>query len=121
MDDCKTADLAGWFKKIKALLSVNTDIKKNLITVGIEHKKPEIAQQFVDYYLTELSISLREEVLRDASENMRFFEEQIERTTDPLLKEKIYALLAKEIEKETFARAQKYYGFFGLGSAYCAG
>jgi hypothetical protein len=31
-----------------------------------------------------------------------------------LLKEKIYALLAKEIEKETFANAQKYYGFLVL-------
>jgi len=31
-----------------------------------------------------------------------------------LLKEKIYALLAREIEKETFAKAQKYYGFLLL-------
>ena len=110
----KQPTLQDGLKKIKALLSVKTDTKKNLITVCIEDKKPEITKQFVDYYLTELSASLREEVLRDASENMRFFEEQIERTTDPLLKEKIYALLAKEIEKETFAKAQKHYGFLVL-------
>jgi LPS O-antigen subunit length determinant protein (WzzB/FepE family) len=61
-----------------------------------------------------LSDSLRKEVIRDAVENMHFFNEQLEKTHDPLLKEKIYALLAKEIEKETFARAQKYYGFLVL-------
>ena len=110
----KSPTVQDGLRKIKALLRVKTDTKKSLITVSIEHKKPEIAKQFVDYYLTELSNSLREEVLRDASENMRFFEKQIEKTTDPLLKEKIYALLVKEIEKETFAKAQKYYGFMIL-------
>jgi uncharacterized protein involved in exopolysaccharide biosynthesis len=110
----KPPTMQDGLRKIKALLSVKTDTKKSLITVGIEHKNPETAKKIVDYYLTELSNSLREEVLRDATENMRFFEEQIERTVDPLLKEKIYALLAKEIEKETFAKAQKYYGFLVL-------
>ena len=106
--------LQDGLKNITALLNVSTDIKKGTIVVAFENEDPETAKKVVDYYLTELSSSLREEVLRDATENMRFFTEQIERTTDPLLKEKIYALLAKEIEKETFAKAQKYYGFLVL-------
>ncbi|MFH2047499.1 MAG: hypothetical protein ABIK92_20405 [Pseudomonadota bacterium] len=64
-----------------------------------------------DYYLTELSETLREEVLKDSKENQHFFNEQLNKTSDALLKEKIYNLLAREIEKETFALAQKYYGF----------
>ena len=40
--------------------------------------------------------------------------QQLEKTSDLLLKAKISELLAKEIEKETFARAQKYYGFIIL-------
>jgi uncharacterized protein involved in exopolysaccharide biosynthesis len=110
----KPPTLQDGLNKIKALLSVKTEIGKSLITVGIEHENPEIAKELVDYYLKELSTRLREEVLQDATENTRFFREQLERTIDPLLKEKIYALLAKEIEKETFAKAQKYYGFLVL-------
>ena len=53
-------------------------------------------------------------MLKDAAENMRFFRKQLEKTIDSLLEEKIYSMLAKEIEKETFARAQKYYSFFVL-------
>lgn len=53
-------------------------------------------------------------MLKDADQNQRFFREQLNRTSDALLKEKIYALLAKEVEKETFARAQKYYSFLVL-------
>ena len=37
--------------------------------------------------------------------------EQKEKTSDVLLKEKIYALLAKEIEEQTFASAQNPYSF----------
>ena len=65
----------------------------------------------VEYFLIELSESLREETLKDAEENQRFLKRQLEKTPDVLLKEKIYVLLAKEIEKETFASAQKYYSF----------
>jgi uncharacterized protein involved in exopolysaccharide biosynthesis len=107
----KPPTLQDGLKKINVLLRVKKDIKKRLITVSFDHEQAETAKKIVDLYLTELSTSLREEVLQDATENMRFFREQLERSTDPILKEKIYALLAKEIEKETFAKAQKYYGF----------
>jgi LPS O-antigen subunit length determinant protein (WzzB/FepE family) len=68
----------------------------------------------VDHYISELSESLREDTLEDAAENERFLQEQLESTSDPLLKVKISELLAKEIEKETFARAQKHYSFIVL-------
>ena len=59
----------------------------------------------------ELSEFLRQETLKDSQENQRFLSAQLDRTSDLILKEKIYALLTKEIEKETFARAQKPYSF----------
>ena len=70
-----------------------------------------MAKRFVDYYLTTLSASMRAEVLRDTAENRRFLEKQLGRIRDPLIVEKIYALLAAQIEKDTFARGQKYFGF----------
>jgi len=95
-------------------LTVRVDIKKNTIQLGFDHEDPKTAKRIVDNYLTELSEVLREEVLQDAAENMRFFRKQLEKTVDSLLQEKIYSMLAKEIEKETFARAQKYYSFLVL-------
>ena len=103
------------YKLIKdGLLKVTRDRKTDVITVSIEHKNPQFARSVADYYLTELSEGLRAKVLKDAQENMRFLKEQLDRTTDPLLREKIYGMLAKEIEKDTFARAQTYYGFYVL-------
>ncbi len=103
----------GW-EAMEEALSVNVDTTKGSITVGFEHEAPETAKNIMDYYLTALSEVLREEVLQDAKENMRFFKKQLEQTSDTLLQDKLYSLLAKEIEKETFARAQKYYGFLVL-------
>ncbi len=103
----------GW-KAMQGQLTVKVDIKNNTITISFDHKDPETAKKFVDYYLSELSEVLREEVLQDAAENMRFFRKQLEKTVDTLLIEKIYTMLAKEIEKETFAKAQKSYSFLVL-------
>jgi uncharacterized protein involved in exopolysaccharide biosynthesis len=102
------------YKVITGMMKVTRDRKTNMITLSIEHKDPEFARSMAEYYITELSEDLRTEVLKDAQENMKFLNEQLERTTDPLLREKIYNMLAKEIEKHTFAKAQKYYGFYVL-------
>ena len=93
------------------MLTVNVDTEQGTLTLSFDHEDPETAKNFVEYFLLELSEALREEVIRDAAENMRFFQEQINKISDPLLREKIYTLLAREIEKDTFARAQKYYSF----------
>ena len=98
----------------KKMLTVARDRKTDVLTIKFDHEDPNFAKIMADNYLTELSESLREETLKDAAENRRFLQEQIEQTSDPLLKVKISDLLAKEIEKETFARAQKYYGFIVL-------
>jgi uncharacterized protein involved in exopolysaccharide biosynthesis len=96
------------------MLSVSRDRKTDVLTIQFDDEDPKFSRDMVDYYLTELSESLREETLKDAGENKRFLAKQLESTSDVLLKEKISSLLAKEIEKETFARAQKYYSFIVL-------
>ncbi len=102
------------WKALQGSLTIKVDMKKRTLCLAFDHKDPAIAKNFLDYYITELSEILREEVLQDAAENMHFFRKQLEKTIDPLLQEKIYAMLAKEIEKETFARAQKRYSFLVL-------
>jgi len=99
------------YKSLMGMLTVSKDRKTEVLKVQFDHKDPKFAKEMVDRYLKELSESLREETLKDAEENQRFFQAQIERTPDVLLRDKIYALLAREIEKETFARAQKFYSF----------
>jgi uncharacterized protein involved in exopolysaccharide biosynthesis len=96
------------------MLNVSREGTTNVLTIKFDHEDPRFAKIMVDHYLTELSESLREETLKDALDNKRFLKEQMAEISDPLLKVKISELLAKEIEKETFALAQKYYSFVVL-------
>ncbi len=95
---------------IRGMLNIQKE-KSGVLKLQVDFKDPAFAKKMVEHYITELSESLREETLKDAEENQRFLKRQLEKTPDVLFKEKIYVLLAKEIEKETFARAQKHYSF----------
>jgi uncharacterized protein involved in exopolysaccharide biosynthesis len=109
----KPPTLQDGIKKITDdLMTVSSDVKRGTLKISFEHQSPETAKSVVDYFLTQMSEIMREVVLRDAAENMRFLADQLDRTTDSLMRAKIYDMLAKEIEKDTFARAQKYYGFY---------
>jgi len=98
-------------KAIKGLLTIDKPRNSGSLKLQVDYTDPFFAKEMVDYYITELSDSLREETIRDAKENKRFLILQLEQTPDVLLKDKIYAMLAGEIERETFAYAQKTYGF----------
>ena len=100
-----------WNLILDNLLKVNIKQDSGIIALGFENNNPEFSKTVVEYYITELSNTLREEVLSDAIEKKKFFNQQLDTITDTLLREKIYVLLAKEIERETFAKAQQYYGF----------
>jgi uncharacterized protein involved in exopolysaccharide biosynthesis len=107
----KTPTKQDGTKQLKGMLVLSSDKKNNILEVAFEHKDPVFAKQMVESYLTELSEILRETTLNDAQEKAAFLQEELSRTSDVLLKEKIAALLAGEIEKMTFARVQKYYSF----------
>lgn len=99
------------YKALMGMLTISRERNSDVLTIQFDHEEPQFAKKMVDHYLTELSETLREQTLKDAAENQRFLKQQLEKTSDVLLKEKISELLAKEIEKETFARAQNYYSF----------
>jgi uncharacterized protein involved in exopolysaccharide biosynthesis len=99
------------YNDLMDMLTVSRDRKSEVMTIKFDHKDPHFAKEMADHYLTELSETLREETLKDAKENQHFLRRQLEQTPDTLMKEKISAMLAREIEKEIFARAQTYYSF----------
>jgi len=102
------------YKVLMGMLKVSLQKSTDILTVAFEHEDPRFAKIMVANYLAELSESLREETLEEAAENRRFLEEQLAGTSDILLKEKLWILLSKEIEKEIFLQAQRYHGLIVL-------
>jgi uncharacterized protein involved in exopolysaccharide biosynthesis len=99
------------YKPVQEMLGKSPDKKQNVMRISFESKDPKMAQAALNYYIIGLSEFLRRQTLEDASAQQTLLTQQLSKTTDPLLKNRLYELIAKQIEKETLARVQKYYSF----------
>jgi uncharacterized protein involved in exopolysaccharide biosynthesis len=106
------------YKAVHNLLNVTPDKKQNVVEVSFEAKDPRMAQTILNYYIVGLSEFLRRQTLEDAAAQQVHLAQQLAKTTDPLLKNRLYELIAKQIEKETLAKIQKYYSFNVIDPAY---
>ena len=96
------------------MLRVSRQSNTDFLTLAFENEDPRFAKIMVGNYLAQLSESLRQETLEEAAENKGFLERQLEATPDILLKQKLWILLSKEIQKEIILKAQRYHGFIVL-------
>jgi uncharacterized protein involved in exopolysaccharide biosynthesis len=99
------------YKAVHSLLEVKPDKKKNVMTVAFQSKDPQMAKTLLDYYIVGMSEFLRRQKLQEAEAQQKHLYQQLSQTTDPLLKNKLYELIARQIEQETLAKVQKYYSF----------
>jgi uncharacterized protein involved in exopolysaccharide biosynthesis len=99
------------YGEIHNLLSLKPDKKQEVLRVSFQSKNPLMAQTILNYYIVGMSEFLRRQTLEDASAQQVHLSQQLSKTTDPLLKNRLYELIAKQIEKETLAKVQKYYSF----------
>jgi uncharacterized protein involved in exopolysaccharide biosynthesis len=107
----KPPTLQDAYKSIQTILNAAPDKKQNIMVLTFELSDPHMAQTILNYYVEGLSEYLRRQTLNDTAAQQAQLYEQLAKTSDPLLKNKLYELIARQIEKETLARVQKYYSF----------
>ena len=112
--ECPAPTFQDAYRLLMGMLKVSRQSNIDFLTLAFENEDPRFAKIMVANYLAELSESLRQETLEEARENKRFLEKQIEETPDVLLREKLWILLSKEIQKAIFLKAQRYHGFIVL-------
>jgi uncharacterized protein involved in exopolysaccharide biosynthesis len=103
---------------LQRILQATPDKKKNIMTLSAQFNDPRLAQQILNYYVVGLSEFLRRQSLDEAAAQQAQLYQQLAKTSDPLLKNKLYDLIARQIEKETLAKVQKYYSFNVIDPAY---
>jgi len=99
------------YKAAHEILKITPNKKQNIMQLSCENKDPLQAQAILNYYVVGLSEFLRQQTLTDAAAQQVQLANQLAKTTDPMLKNRLYEAIAKQIEKETLARVQKYYSF----------
>lgn len=86
----------GAFLKNNFVKSITKD---NLMTLVVSSRDSALSINIAEHYLEFLNMDIKKSVQKEAKENVEYLERQLISIGDPLLREKIQALIADEIEK----------------------
>ncbi len=95
----------------KGILKVSENKKDNTITLSAQYKDPVIAHKIASAVLRELTEYMTAEAKRVADANRKHLETQIVNAADPFVRQKIYTLIAQQIETAMMAEAKENFAF----------
>jgi uncharacterized protein involved in exopolysaccharide biosynthesis len=98
-------------RALERSMSVKHSPKDNTITITLESSTAEEAAAMLARLLAVLNEHLSEEAKRVADANRRYLESQLKHTTDPLIRQNIYALIAQQIESSMMAGVMENFAF----------
>lgn len=109
----KTEDQKTWeaIRYLNDTLRVSPRQKDNIVEVSMQFRDPEKASAIVNMALLELNNYMSSEAKRVADTNRKYLESQLEKTADPFIKSKIYALIAQQVEKSMMAEVKENFAF----------
>lgn len=109
----KTENEKIWMgiRALMGITTVNYKQKDNVIELSVQFKDPKIATDIVNYYLTELTEHMSNEAKRVALTNKKYLESELNTTSDPFIKTRIYGLIAQQIETAMLTEAKENFAF----------
>ncbi|HOP86775.1 MAG TPA: Wzz/FepE/Etk N-terminal domain-containing protein [Syntrophorhabdaceae bacterium] len=98
-------------RRLDKMTNINFKQKDNTIEITVGYKDPKIARDLVNYFLAELTDYMSTEAKRVAETNKKYLESQLDKTSDPLIKTKLYALIAQQLETSMMAEVKENFAF----------
>ena len=83
----------------KNVVSVSSDLKRNVITIGAEIYDSVLAAEIVNWYLLELGNKLKKDIIDQSRDKKKYLDEQMKSTADPWMLQKLQELAGMEVEK----------------------
>jgi len=96
---------------LSGIYNVTEDKKLGTITISVDYPDPEIAARLVAYILTTLRQHMCAEAIRIAQANKKSLEKELIKTTDPTIQQKLYSLIASQVETITMAKVNENFAF----------
>jgi len=98
-------------RALDKLVKINKNKKDNFISISVQHQDPDVAAAIVGHYLAALNDHMSQEAIRVATINKKYLEEQLSQTTDPLIQQKLYSMIAQQIETSMMAAVKENFAF----------
>ncbi len=96
-------------KKLKNILSVSSDKESGAITLSAKFEDRFVAKKLVDIYLKEMSEYIKRLDLKEIDEQVRYYEEELQRAKNLDLKANINELLSALVKKKVLSQAGEFY------------
>ena len=106
-----TPSIDDGIEAFDGILRINEDKKLGTISISVEYPDPEIASKLVQYMINALRMHMSEEAIRIAKKNKELLEKELIKTTDPTIQQKLYSLIAKQVETITMAKVNENFAF----------
>ncbi|GAB6162660.1 Wzz/FepE/Etk N-terminal domain-containing protein [Desulfothermus naphthae] len=103
--------LEDGIREFEDIFNVQEDKKLGTISISIEYPDPEICAKVVKYILDTLREHMSEEAIRIAQKNKRLLKQELLKTSDPTIQQKLYTLIAKQVETITMAKVNENFAF----------
>jgi hypothetical protein len=104
---------AKWavYYELKGRLDLDYSLQTGNLTLYYEDPDPATAQRVLSYYLNDLRDRLRQRAIRDARAAVTSLEAEARNSSDPLLAQNLYTLIARQVEREKLAQVQADFAF----------
>ena len=96
---------------LQGAMKVNFKQKDNIIELSMQFKDPHMAAEILNYTLIELNNHMSSEAKRVADTNKKYLESLLNDTADPFIKNKIYNIIAQQIEQSMMAEVKENFAF----------
>lgn len=99
------------FRALGSIVRVSSSAEDNTISISAEFHDPGEAARIVDHFLNALTEQMTGEAKRVALANIGHLERQLNATSDPLIRQKIYNMMAEQVETSLMAEVKENYAF----------
>ena len=107
--DKKEKKLFATYQAIKGKLSISSDKKTSVITLGCSDSDPVLAKDTVSLFLKYASNSLRTNELSDMEKKIAYYDQELQKTNDLSLKTQLSQLMSALIQKKVLAQSSEFY------------
>lgn len=98
-------------RELDNIVKVSASAKDNTIAIYAEHRDPAFASRVIELLLSTLNLHMSGEAKRVAQTNKRYLVEQLGAANDPFIRQKIYNLIAQQIEVYMMSEVKENFAF----------
>jgi len=110
-DPEKQPSLWAAYRMCLGMMTISTDTKTGLITLGVEWKDADLAAKWANDLDQRLNYYLRQKALRESAANLEYLHRELNRSQVEDMRKTLFALISQEQKKAMFANTRVQYAF----------